>query len=93
MVTNLLQVLSEVEVLVEESIDERSAGFITQVAVRSAIYKQCTGGLVVRWVTTSESPLLYVFDYLFFCVVVGMRDSGVRLSGYDLRIVNQAVEA
>jgi hypothetical protein len=34
--------------------------------VRSAIYKQCTGGLVVRWVTTSESPLLYVFAYLFF---------------------------
>ena len=33
--------------------------------VRSAIYKQCTGGLVVRWVTTSESPLLYVFDFLF----------------------------
>jgi hypothetical protein len=29
--------------------------------VRSALYKQCTGGLVVRWVTTSESPLLYVF--------------------------------
>ena len=29
--------------------------------VRSAIYKNCTGGLVVRWVTTSESPLLYVF--------------------------------
>jgi hypothetical protein len=32
--------------------------------VRSAIYKQCTGGLVVRWVTTSESPLLYVFAIL-----------------------------
>jgi hypothetical protein len=32
--------------------------------VRSAIYKQCTGGLVVRWVTTSESPLLYVFGFL-----------------------------
>ena len=31
--------------------------------VRSAIYKQCTGGLVVRWVTTSESPLLYVFVF------------------------------
>ena len=31
--------------------------------VRSAIYKQCTGGLVVRWVTTSESPLLYVFAF------------------------------
>ena len=35
--------------------------------VRSAIYKQCTGGLVVRWVTTSESPLLYVFVHHFFC--------------------------
>jgi hypothetical protein len=35
--------------------------------VRSAIYKQCTGGLVVRWVTTSESPLLYVFVLFFFC--------------------------
>ena len=35
--------------------------------VRSAIYKQCTGGLVVRWVTTSESPLLYVFvTFLLF---------------------------
>jgi hypothetical protein len=33
--------------------------------VRSAIYKQDTGGLVVRWVTTSESPLLYVFGHLF----------------------------
>ncbi|KAH8635920.1 hypothetical protein IG631_07754 [Alternaria alternata] len=33
--------------------------------VRSAIYKQCTGGLVVRWVTTSESPLLYVFAFCF----------------------------
>ena len=33
--------------------------------VRSAIYKQCTGGLVVRWVTTSESPLLYVFAFNF----------------------------
>ena len=32
--------------------------------VRSAIYKQCTGGLVVRWVTTSEFPLLYVFAFL-----------------------------
>ena len=31
--------------------------------VRSAIYKQDTGGLVVRWVTTSESPLLYVLNF------------------------------
>ena len=33
--------------------------------VRSALFKQDTGGLVVRWVTTSESPLLYVFVSLF----------------------------
>ncbi|KAH4808580.1 hypothetical protein HBH61_124670 [Parastagonospora nodorum] len=29
--------------------------------VRSAIFKHRTGGLVVKWVTISESPLLYVF--------------------------------
>ncbi|KAF2683900.1 hypothetical protein K458DRAFT_34566 [Lentithecium fluviatile CBS 122367] len=29
--------------------------------VRSGIYKPDTGELVVRWETTSESPLLYVF--------------------------------
>ena len=42
--------------------------------VRSAIYKHCTGGSVVRWVTTSESPLLYVFDILkpfFACGAAG----------------------
>ncbi|KAH6246417.1 hypothetical protein HBI42_188840 [Parastagonospora nodorum] len=33
----------------------------TRLPVRSAIYKHRTGGLVVRWVTTGESPLLYVF--------------------------------
>jgi hypothetical protein len=32
--------------------------------VRSALFKQRTGGLVVRWVTTSEYPLLYVFANL-----------------------------
>jgi hypothetical protein len=37
----------------------------TELPVRSAVLKHCTGGLVVRWVTTSESPLLYVFDLLF----------------------------
>jgi hypothetical protein len=37
----------------------------TRLPVRSALYKQDTGGLVVRWVTTSESPLLYVFVSLF----------------------------
>ena len=34
----------------------------TGLPVRSALLKQRTGGLVVRWVTTGESPLLYVFD-------------------------------
>ena len=37
----------------------------TRLPVRSAIYKQCTGGSVVAWVTSSESPLLYVFAILF----------------------------
>ncbi|KAH8702803.1 hypothetical protein GQ44DRAFT_631217, partial [Phaeosphaeriaceae sp. PMI808] len=39
--------------------------------VRSALFKQRTGGLVVRWVATGESPLLYVFVILlplFSCV-------------------------
>ncbi|EMD91732.1 hypothetical protein COCHEDRAFT_1176016 [Bipolaris maydis C5] len=37
--------------------------------VRSPHVKSSTGGLVVRWVTTGESPLLYVFFvfYFFFC--------------------------
>jgi hypothetical protein len=38
----------------------------TRLPVRSALFKQRTGGLVVRWVTTSEYPLLYVF-WIFFC--------------------------
>jgi hypothetical protein len=33
----------------------------TELPVRSAVLKHGTGGLVVRWVTTSEYPLLYVF--------------------------------
>jgi hypothetical protein len=43
-----------------------------ELPVRSAVLKQCTGGLVVRWVTTSEYPLLYVFD--FFWLVVSNED-------------------
>jgi hypothetical protein len=31
-----------------------------RLSVSSALFKQRTGGLVVRWVTTSEYPLLYV---------------------------------
>ena len=39
----------------------------TRLPVRSALFKQRTGGLVVRWVTTSEYPLLYVFVFCCFC--------------------------
>jgi hypothetical protein len=39
--------------------------------VRSAVLKQDTGGLVVKWVTISEYPLLYVFDFLFFFASLG----------------------
>jgi hypothetical protein len=38
-----------------------------ELPVRSAVLKQCTGGLVVRWVTTGEYPLLYVF--VFACAL------------------------
>jgi hypothetical protein len=40
--------------------------------VRSALDKQDTGGLVVRWVTTSESPLLYVFGKSIFLLTRGV---------------------
>jgi hypothetical protein len=43
----------------------------TRLPVRSALFKQRTGGLVVRWVTTSEYPLLYVFA--FFCHSIWVR--------------------
>ncbi|KAF2849448.1 hypothetical protein T440DRAFT_399083 [Plenodomus tracheiphilus IPT5] len=42
-----------------------------ELPVRSAVLKQCTGGLVVRWVTTGESPLLYVF-----CLIFSFQGSG-----------------
>ncbi|EMD62637.1 hypothetical protein COCSADRAFT_222761 [Bipolaris sorokiniana ND90Pr] len=40
--------------------------------VRSSLVKQLTGGLVVRWVTTSESPLSYVFGVLYFLQTCGV---------------------
>jgi hypothetical protein len=59
----------------------------TRLPVRSAIFKQNTGGLVVRWVTTSEFPLLYVFAILSFLLVVrsgvGSCGSVCRYVGYD----------
>jgi hypothetical protein len=50
--------------------------------VRSAIYKQCTGGLVVRWVTTSESPLLYVLYFLLHLTSSVLGRSGRRARMY-----------
>jgi hypothetical protein len=45
----------------------------TRLPVRSALFKQRTGGLVVRWVTTSEYPLLYVvYSFCSFLVVGGV---------------------
>jgi hypothetical protein len=44
-----------------------------ELPVRSAVLKHCTGGLVVRWVTTSESPLLYVFAFSFCLNVITER--------------------
>jgi hypothetical protein len=41
-----------------------------ELPVRSAVLKQCTGGLVVRWVTTGEYPLLYVFGFFWSWGVV-----------------------
>jgi hypothetical protein len=49
--------------------------------VRSAIYKQCTGGLVVRWVTTSESPLLYVFGFFPSSFFFGLRMNDIASGG------------
>jgi hypothetical protein len=44
----------------------------TRLPVRSAIFKQDTGGLVVRWVTTGEFPLLYVIFCWCECSDVGL---------------------
>jgi hypothetical protein len=37
--------------------------------VRSAVLKLVTGRLVVRWVTTGEYLLLYVFDDFYFLLI------------------------
>jgi hypothetical protein len=46
----------------------------TRLPVRSALFKHDTGGLVVKWVTISESLLLYVFAvFAVFAVFSDMR--------------------
>ncbi|KAH7079664.1 hypothetical protein FB567DRAFT_126761 [Paraphoma chrysanthemicola] len=58
--------------------------------VRSAILKSATGGLVVKWVTIGEYPLLYVFfvfmDYVWFACL-----SNCRLCGIFRDMVRSAV--
>jgi hypothetical protein len=54
--------------------------------VCSAILKQCTGGLVARWVTTSESPLLYVF--VLSCAIVLFLLSIATVADYSLLFHN-----
>jgi hypothetical protein len=49
-----------------------------ELPVRSAVLKQDTGGSVVRWVTTSEYPLLYVFAGLVLIFGRGRMYSGKR---------------
>ncbi|KAF2250083.1 hypothetical protein BU26DRAFT_424701, partial [Trematosphaeria pertusa] len=50
--------------------------------VRSAIFKQRTGGLVVRWVTTSEYPLLYVLFLSFASFLLLSKSVNRRKSRY-----------
>jgi hypothetical protein len=60
----------------------------TRLPVRSALFKQRTGGLVVRWVTTSEYPLLYVFfasSYLSLSVLL------VHILTFDARATQLAI--
>ncbi|KAG9636353.1 hypothetical protein KCU64_g14620, partial [Aureobasidium melanogenum] len=51
--------------------------------VRSAIHKQLNGRLVLRWVTTWESLLLYVlsYDHLFFC----FKSNNISCMLFDLK--------
>ncbi|KAH0377020.1 hypothetical protein KCU92_g9456, partial [Aureobasidium melanogenum] len=54
--------------------------------VRSAIHKQLNGRLVLRWVTTWESLLLYVLSIipLFFCFKSNNMQDTTTLS-FDLK--------
>jgi hypothetical protein len=51
--------------VLHDTANKKICGLCDGLPVRSALFKQDTGGLVVRWVTTGESPLLYVFDFCF----------------------------
>ena len=59
---HILSILSE-----DDTYDHRE--WRTGLPVRSAVLKPLAGRLVVGWVTTSESRLLYVFIFFIFCIV------------------------
>ena len=59
----------------------------TRLPVRSALFKQRTGGLVVRWVTTSEYPLLYVFVFLSHIVSFCLLGKGELFAVWESRLV------
>jgi hypothetical protein len=66
----------------------------TRLPVRSAVLKQRTGGLVVRWVTTSEYPLLYVFACLFALQEDStQKDPGAVSTDFDPTMNNPVVSA
>ena len=61
----------------------------TGLPVRSAVLKPHAGRLVVGWVTTSESLLLYVFSFNFaFHVLLDTEIVGLA-SRKERRIINQ----
>ena len=67
----------------------------TRLPVRSALFKQRTGGLVVRWVTTSEYPLLYVFALFFarhLVIVSRLRDEFAVERFSELGIADAGLE-
>ena len=51
--------------------------------VRSPHVKPSTGGLVVRWVTTGEYPLLYVFAFFSVFLFVKVLES---VSKFDMKL-------
>ncbi|KAG9784527.1 hypothetical protein KCU95_g9316, partial [Aureobasidium melanogenum] len=55
--------------------------------VRSAIHKQLNGRLVLRWVTTWESLLLYVLRFLLSCL------HHLDLYSYQLFVPGQSCSA
>jgi hypothetical protein len=72
----MLQYVLIYTILYKHSVTYDHRTLKTRLPVRSALFKQRTGGLVVRWVTTSEYPLLYVFLHFSIHFVEWKNESG-----------------